>query len=796
DSYEVLVSTASNDPADFTNDISGGPVEAPDTWTEHTYDLSDYDTEDIYLAIHHVSAGKFMLWIDDMEIHTELTEALNADFTADNTTISVNDTVNFTDLSTGSPTSWNWDFGDGNTSNEQNPQHTYNSAGTYTVELIATNTYDSDTLSITDYITVYDELVVSNGSSSVACHGDTDGTLTANVSGGDGLYTYTWEDEGGSNLGDTETISGLEAGTFYLTVTDGIGFTDSGVYTVTQPDELLVDVTTTDETALGACDGTATADVTGGTPDYMYDWSPLGGMTQTITDLCAGNYQVTVVDDNGCTAIDQGEVAEGPPAPVADFEADVTEGCGSLTVQFTDLSLNDPDTWSWDFGDGSTSTEENPLHTYSSPGIYTVELTATNSYGSDTHSITDYITVYDNLVVSDGSGSCDCYGDASGSLNAIVSGGEGTYSYIWENTSGDTIGTSATISGLTAGEYHLYVTDDAGCSDNGVYTVTEPDPLVVNVSTTNESAAGACDGTATADVSGGTEPYSDFVWDNGIGSAGATVEDLWAGTFCVTATDAHGCTVSDCGTVEQGPPPPPAEFEADITEGCEPLSVQFTSLNPDNVTSWSWDFGDGETSTEQNPEHVYDEPGVFTVELTVESSVSGTESEVITDYITVLEQPGLDFNVSHESVAGANDGEITVIIEGNDDPYSISWSNGANDTVTIDNLSAGMYSVAVTGSNGCSNTGNIEVELLTALVGQNANNVAIYPNPADYMVYVESDKPIQQIDMYAVDGRLVDSWNPEAETFEISVEALNGLYMIRITDSEGAVSNHQVIVKP
>ncbi|MFO7789979.1 MAG: PKD domain-containing protein, partial [Bacteroidales bacterium] len=74
DSYEVLVSTASNDPADFTNDISGGPVEAPDTWTEHTYDLSAYDNQDIYLAIHHVSTDKFMLWVDDMEIDTEWTE--------------------------------------------------------------------------------------------------------------------------------------------------------------------------------------------------------------------------------------------------------------------------------------------------------------------------------------------------------------------------------------------------------------------------------------------------------------------------------------------------------------------------------------------------------------------------------------------------------------------------------------------------------------------------------------------------------------------------------------------------
>jgi uncharacterized protein (TIGR02145 family) len=84
---------------------------------------------------------------------------------------------------------------------------------------------------------------------------------------------------------------------------------------------------------------------------------------------------------------------ESNTAPVAKFEADKTTITEGESIQFTDQSTNEPTSWSWDFGDGSTSTSQNPSHTYSSAGTYTVELTATNDYGSDTETKTDYITV-------------------------------------------------------------------------------------------------------------------------------------------------------------------------------------------------------------------------------------------------------------------------------------------------------------------------------------------------------------------------------------------------------------------
>ncbi len=153
--YQVLVSTTSNDPSAFTVISGASAIEAPASWTKHTYNLSSYDGQNIYIAIHHVSNSKFMLWIDDIEISTTNgSVVLNADFSANTTSVTVGQSVIFTDNSVGNPTSWNWDFGDGGTAQTQNPSHIYNNAGIYTVELSISDGTNSNTETKTAYISV------------------------------------------------------------------------------------------------------------------------------------------------------------------------------------------------------------------------------------------------------------------------------------------------------------------------------------------------------------------------------------------------------------------------------------------------------------------------------------------------------------------------------------------------------------------------------------------------------------------------------------------------------------------
>jgi PKD repeat protein len=629
-------------------------------------------------------------------------------------------------------------------------------------------------------VTIHDLPVVDLGPDLEICEGD-----TYTFDAGSGFASYLW------NTGETtHSIVVDTAGNFSVTVTDTNGCTATDAVNLTLNPVPVLSFSTVPENGT-TCDGSVTVTVTDGDyPPLNYFWD-YGQITATATGLCAGTYCVTVMNGHGCTAIGCKTVTSTTPSPVADFEADTTEGCGSLTVQFTDLSSNDPTSWSWDFGDGNTSNVENPQHNYTSMGTYTVILTATNAYGDDVEQKFGYITVYPALEVSDGSSSVACYGDA-GSLTANVTGGEGTYSYHWEDNGGSVIGNTEMVGNLTAGTYYLTVSDAVGCTDNGIYTITQPDELQVIITTTDETVYGVCDGTATANVTGGIEPY-DYMWDNGIGSAGATVEDLCAGTYHVTVTDANGCAGIGSGEVLSAPQPPIADFEADVTEGCGSLSVQFSDLSAHDPTSWSWDFGDGNTSTDQHPLHTYSSTGTYPVELTAANSY-GSDTHTMADYITVLERPELNIDVTHESSPGSCDGELTVIINGTDNPYSVLWSNG-DTSETTDSLCGGLYSVVISGNNGCSNISNGLVQTLTVLENQSSRGITLYPNPVDYMVYIESEKPMLKIDMYAVDGRLVDSWYPESTRFEISAEALNGLYMIRIADNTGTITNHQIVVK-
>ncbi len=253
----------------------------------------------------------------------------------------------------------------------------------------------------------------------------------------------------------------------------------------------------------------------------------------------------------------------GPQPPNADFTATPTSGCAPLTVDFTDQSTGDIDSWSWDFGDGGTSTAQNPSHTYNNVGTYTVSLTVTGPGGSDTATKTDYITVSTTP----------------------------TADFVGSPTSGDA-------------------------------------PLTVNFT----------------DQSSGV-PTS-WSWDFGDGNTSTEQNPSHtydaAGTYTVSLTASNSCgddtqTKADYITVTEPPcNAPVADFTGSPTSGTAPLSVSFTDQSTNNPTSWSWDFGDGGTSTAQNPSHTYNNAGTYTVTLTATNDC-GSDDETKTDYITVTE---------------------------------------------------------------------------------------------------------------------------------------------------------------
>jgi PKD repeat protein len=270
--------------------------------------------------------------------------------------------VGFTDLSTSTPTSWTWDFGDGQTSADRNPTHTYQDPGVYTVSLTVANSWGSDTETKADYITVTVPAPVAN--------------FTGTPTSGAAPLTVSFM--------DTSTNSPTSW---------AWDFGDGGTSTVQHP---------------------------------SHQYTSAGNYTVSLTATNAGGSDTETKADYITVTV---------PAPVANFTGTPTSGAAPLTVSFMDTSTNSPTSWAWHFGDGGTSTEQHPSHTYTAVGNHTVALTVSNAGGSDTETKAGYITVVGPVVAEAGPDKTIASGGST-TLQGSASGGVAPYSYSWSPTTG------------------------------------------------------------------------------------------------------------------------------------------------------------------------------------------------------------------------------------------------------------------------------------------------------------------------------------------------------------------------
>jgi PKD repeat protein len=299
--------------------------------------------------------------------------------------------VLFQDTSTGTPTSWTWDFGDGATTSRQNPMHTYAAAGTYTASLTVMNASGQSSTK-RQFVTVMagDPLLAS---------------FTFTVSGLKVLFTdssvgtptsWLWRFGDGSGPVTTRnpTHTYAAAGTYTVTlgITNAFGVTANTSQFVTVS---LGSPPTADFSFQSSGLGVAFADQSTGSPtSWSWDFGDGGSSTQQNpqhTYAVAGTYSVKLTATNAAGSSSKTKivtVSQGDP-PTADFSFQVT----GLSVVFADQSTGSPTAWSWDFGDGSKSTQQSPSHTYTKAGTYAVVLTASNAAGSN--SKTKLVTVTD-----------------------------------------------------------------------------------------------------------------------------------------------------------------------------------------------------------------------------------------------------------------------------------------------------------------------------------------------------------------------------------------------------------------
>ncbi len=614
-------------------------------------------------------------------------------------------TMQFTDISTsdlGTVQSWAWDFGDGTTSTQQNPSHTYPSTGTYTVTLTITD-ITGCTYTYTHPVTINPPIVLTPVLTMPLCNGGFDGSVSANSSGGFGPsaglggYQYSWN--GGANV--LQTYNGVGAGTYTLTVTDGI-CTTTAQYTLNQPPALTAATSHTDANC-GLNNGTATITIMGGTPPYTpANWGT-GGIcnpnpTCTVTGLMWGTYPVDFRDANSCSSLlSYREVVNQLPCGINASSSSTNVTCfggSNGTATLTVTGGSPPSNISWSNGGSGATITGLPANTYTY--TYTDQNPANTFTGSVVvtqpgAAMAATITALDM--------SCANTNDGMATAN-VVSGGISPYTYNWSRGTVN----GAVTSGLSPGPVSVTITDASGCTASATANITGPPLLTLNVTTVNDSCYQGETGSATANVSGGNPPYL-FYWSN-ISSAQTNLS-LTAGTYTVTVTDNKGCTITGSATINE-----PTDITYTITPSqatCGAngsISVTASGGTPGYTYAWT-----PATATGQNPAGL--SAGQYVLTLTDSYNCRKVDSTVIT-------QPAGAFTVtsSHTNITcnGANDGTITVTITGGTPPYTYQGLPVPPGTTVIPNLPPGTYGGPVTDAAGCSDTVSETITEPTALI--------------------------------------------------------------------------------
>ncbi|MEA3439875.1 MAG: PKD domain-containing protein, partial [Chloroflexota bacterium] len=396
----------------------------------------------------------------------------------------------------------------------------------------------------------------------------------------------------------------------------------------------------------------------------------------------------------------------------ADFSAAPTEGIAPLAVDFTNESVGDYDTCSWDFGDGGTSSEcAPPTYTYNTPGVYTVSLTISGVDVDDTETKIDYITVYEAAQAE--FSATPTSGDAPLDVD-FTNQSTGDYDTCsWDFGDGGTSSECAppTYTYNTPGTYTMALTVSG---NGGEDTETKADYITVYEEAQAAFSATPTSGVAPLDVdftNNSTGDYDTCSWDFGDGGTSSecappTYTYSTPGVYTVSLTvSGNGGedteTKTDYISVFEAAQ---AEFSATPTSGDAPLDVDFTNQSTGDYDTCSWDFGDSGTSSECTPStYTYNTPGVYTVVLTV-SGNGGEDTETKTDYITVGDPAQAEFSATPTSGVAPLDVDFTNTSTGDYDTCSWDFGDGGMssecDPPTYTYNTPGTYTVSLTISGG------------------------------------------------------------------------------------------------
>lgn len=460
----------------------------------------------------------------------------------------------------------------------------------------------------------------------ILCYGYYTGEINVSTIGGRATetlpgvfnYNYSWTGPNGfrSNL---QNLKNVAAGTYNLTVTDNSGCPDKLQVILLQNDEIKLDYTKTEIACYNYADASITINkITGGVPfatgdPYIIKWSNLGtGLVQN--NLTAGTYIITITDSLGCPkeftiVIDN--------APVFTIDPDVRQiscfGERDAHIRLNLVGGKAPVTLVWD-DDSTAGIERNNL----GPGKYSVTITDSKSC-----KIKETFNIIEPLLLelkADVTNPLNCLNANTGEINLVVTGGTQPFKYSWSNGA-----TTEDLSNLTPDNYTVTVTDANGCKKSETWKIIRFKQLTptIEVQTDFNCATKYVKQTFIGHVEGGVPPYQ-LHWSDGVitGANNEIMNTENNGLVIFSVTDSFGCTAEIPYNVDT-----PVLGKANFSTSSYGKSVydlyaiydpiKFTNLATGNFVSTSWDFGDGNFSDEESPEHIYTREGTYTIKQTV-----------------------------------------------------------------------------------------------------------------------------------------------------------------------------------
>jgi gliding motility-associated-like protein len=484
-----------------------------------------------------------------------------------------------------------------NTTPPQNTQTASNiPAGTYTVTVT-----DNNGCTSTASITINDigAPTVTVTGVNANC-GNADGSATVATSGGTPTYTYNWNTTP-PQTGATAT--GLQSGTYSVTVTDSNGCVAVGNVTIADTPAPTVSITGIDANC-GFSDGSATSTVTGGTAPFTYAWNSNPPQTgQNLQNVPGGMYSVTVTDANGCTATASVVINNvgGPTLDVISTPALCGQATGTATVTVVTGGPG-PYTYEWN----SVPPQFTQTATGLPPGTYTVEVDDGLCYGFASVTVGDSIIIIQTTFIDIIDAAC---GNPTGSATANPTNGSAPYTFLWNTTPAQT---GQTLTGVIGGNYTVTVTDANGCSGVAIVNIGDSPGPVLSISFTNEMC-GQGNGTASVTVVGGSGVYS-YVWSNG--GSSEMITGLSSGNYSVTVND--GACSGSASVYVGNTLGPTAAFTVHpsvvtLGEGV----VTFTDNSLGTISNWWWQFGDGQYGSGSQTTNEYNSSGEYIVTLVV-----------------------------------------------------------------------------------------------------------------------------------------------------------------------------------